>query len=205
MKLEEILLSREEIKIRGRDGKNGVNMIVPIHPLIIHENPGVIDKNFCKVMLERALKPYSDDLKKHVDDYSKNGNMEPFMLRVTYLVKEPSIADNGSAWKITPPGWNARSEGNTLHSLVIDKGKLVPSGKMTTIIDTEQVNFKTEKFREYMTDQTMHRSSGYIGIHGYAFVSQNISTMPQAIMLRAWAVEYHNALLSQIKKGVYSE
>lgn len=205
MKLEEILLSREEIIIKKVDGKNGVGLVVPIHPLIINENPGVVDQNFCKVTLERSLKPYFEDLKKYVDDFSKNGNAGAILLRTTYLVREPIVVDDGSNWKISPPGWKAKTEGNVLHALTIDKGKLVPSGKMTTVIDTEHVNFKIKKLREYMVDPTMHKNKGYRGIHGYAFVSQNVSTMPQALMLRAWAVEYHNTLLSQIKSGVYSE
>ncbi|MFH1210591.1 MAG: hypothetical protein V1645_01620 [archaeon] len=200
MRLEDMLIRREEVKIDPSKKKN-IEFVIPIHPQIINDGLGFTDKKFCKEALKRALKPYFEDMKKYVGEFTRNGKPESLLLRSTYLVRDPEITEREGIWVVTPPGWRATTEGNILYTLVINEGKLVPESK-STIIGSNQVGFTREKFREYMADSQMHSSNGYIGINGYAMVPKNIKTVPQALLLRAWAVEYMNTHLKQIK-GLY--
>lgn len=202
VRLENILLKREEIRILG-DNKN-LELLVPIHPEIINDGVGITDKSLCKKALERALKPYFEDLKEHVKELARKGNPKALLTRVSYLVKEPNLVDYGNGWRITPPGWKASTEGNMLYTLVLDKAEMMPS-KMSILIDSSKVAFPKQKFREYMTDHNFHSTKEQTAINGYAFTSKRITTMPQALLLRAWTVEYANMHLNQVKKLLYTE
>jgi hypothetical protein len=196
MRLENILLKRDEIII-DRSDSNKIDLIVPIHPLIINDGLGITDKKFCKTALERALKPYYDDLKKYVAELTKKGLGEG-LLKSIYLVREPTILERGKYLEIVPPGWKAGVEGNSIYTLQLNNGKLKPN-KMTMIIGSDKVKFQKEKFREYMADQSMQRTKDYTGINGYAFTAEDITSIPQALMLRDWAVEYMNMYLNKLK------
>ncbi len=196
MKLDEVLLRREEIII---DTKNrNIELLIPIHPDIINDGVGITDKNLCKKALEKALKPYFEDMKKYVEQLSNEKNAESLLMRISYIAKEPNVVEENGIWKVTPPGWKARTEGNLLYTLVLDKAKMIPSS-ISTIIDNKKVNFTRNKFREYMIDNNMHNMKGYTAINGYAFTSKGRLTIPQALLLRAWAVEYANMHLIKIR------
>ncbi|MEM4244955.1 MAG: hypothetical protein QW404_01300 [Candidatus Nanoarchaeia archaeon] len=196
MRLDDVILRRDEIIICTKKG--GIELLIPIHPDIINDGVGITDKNLCKKALENALRPYFEDLKKYVDKLNREKNPQSLLMRISYLTKEPKVIEEGDAWKINPPGWKARAEGNMIYTLVLDKAKMVPSS-MSTMIDNTKIGFTKTKFREYMVDNNMHNMKGYMAINGYAFSSQGIKTMPQALLLRAWTVEYLNMHLNQIK------
>ena len=182
MKLEELLLRKEEVSIVNERG-----VVVPIHPAPL--NAFRVDPDIAHNVFPQAAEEWYDELQAYartVDDEEKG------WLKEQYLNKPLQIRKEYGRQIVDPPGfWTddvITRENGFASSLMIDRDAGSSLYLENSILDIFVVlgNLKLseEKLREF--------SSGYV------YAPHNVDYYPGALFLRNWALLYENEVLKQM-------
>jgi len=206
MKLEQILLKKEELPIRTIEGtlSNPV-FTVPIHPKLL--SPDVkIDSILASKVFPKAAKEWYVDLNKAVknaNDADRTWIKGDFLKKKAYAKKVYAKIYSGN-YILTGTGWQddvLTNENGFATSLSISRNSggtlyLDPNQKFE-FVHKLYVNFSPEKFREYRCENFNPDKDCSQGTWTYVYSKLNIDYYPNALFLRNWAILYLNEALKQ--------
>lgn len=203
MKKEDLLLKKEEINILfPKDCGYGCLLMVPVYPGLLEEDVE-LDPELGHRVFPKAAKAWYDELKGYEADDSSTRALIKDMLK-----KKLSYKRRGNCWSINPPGyWNdiklLTDERGFARSFSVETNI---AGSITLLTAHDEydetflypgyVNFSHEKFKAYAcmdVEDTKH------GVLGYAYTPHNTDSVPGALLLRAWSIEYLNEAIRQIR------
>ena len=170
MELEKLFLTEKELPILYKTAFQ-----IPVHPKLLDKtlkiNPLLASKAFFQLQKSKNIK---DVLESGVT-FMPNGLVESF-----YINNEEDInfMENGLVS-------NLSINRNAGGSLYFNKEKLNCKSYAKTFI-----NFSEEKLEEFLIDNEKKNIFVYSG--------KNIDTLPKALFLRNWAIEYMNEVFKQV-------
>ncbi|MFH0868915.1 MAG: hypothetical protein V1839_01680 [archaeon] len=201
MKLDDLLLKKEELPIRTIEGtlSNPV-FTVPIHPKLL--SPDVkIDSIIASKVFSRAAKEWYTDLNNAI----KNANdADRTWIKDVFLKKKAYAKLYGGNYILTGTGWQddvLTNENGFATSLSISRNSggtlyLDPNSKFE-FVHKLYVRFSPEKFREYRCENFNPDKDCSQGTWTYVYSKHNIDYYPGALFLRNWAILYLNEAMKQ--------
>jgi len=208
MKLEELLLKREEIPIGGYNREfSSPACIVPIHHSLRDHIPDNIkyDRELAYSVMNETIDWYVEDLKEYYEQLVDLATKQ--WVEKAFLDRLPEKRDDWGESSPLGGGWIVYmvlsqnflySLGLTVHChLYADTGSFVSDD-----INSTYARFTKEKFIEFSKDGDVRedvrdfgRDRKYYFCRAYAWHQHNVDIIPEAIMLRDWAILYENLLL----------
>ena len=190
MKLEDLLIKREEIPIF-----NDRCFIVPIHPKLLEPSTN-LNPDIASNLFPEAAQQWYGDLQEYYRTLEAGQNKQ--WIQEVFL-KQPQIGERyGRQYLVNLLGWEelvqtdnrgfatclsvSRNAGGSLY---------LPSSEGPDWFGPRHVRFSQEKMKEYTTEQYKD-----IGI-GRCYNHHNIDYYPGALFLRNWAILYLNAALTE--------
>ncbi len=208
MELEDLLLKREEVPIGLPFGpiiKEFDNQwcMIPIHHSLKDSLPDDLkyDMSLALGVMNDAIDWYEEDLRRYHKGLADEG-VKGWVERI-FLNDLPVKRD---VWK-----WPMGLGRGMRVDMVVSQDFLYSLGLTTdchiyadtgafdgTGMDNGKVNLSKEKFVEYSIDGDVRDWDGFYCCDMYAWQQHNVDTIPQAIMLRDWAILYENVLLRKM-------
>ena len=196
MKLEELLLQKEELPIL-----HGTSFVVPIYPALLREDIQ-LDSTLANRVFPQAAQEYHQDLAAYIETM-QDGQDKKWYKEV--FLKDPTVqTDEHRRQSILGGMWEDlafTTDTGFAHALSINRnvgGTLFFNGEdrdcTRTYIYPPIVNFTPEKFAAYAVEKL----SGTRGVTANAYAHHNIDNYPGALFLRNWAILYLNAALKEL-------
>jgi hypothetical protein len=205
MKLDELLLTKEEIEIFSKTG-----FFVPIHPRLLNDSEN-IDTTLANKVFPQAVREWYQDLKQSLE--SIKDIEERNWIKEGFLKEEPHIEvtcpnSQYKVQRVMPLNWEdnvSTMKNGFARSLIISRhsgGALYLSPeKEPMYIGTRFVKFSSEKFSEYSCQKSLLRET-VNGCYAHVYLQHNVDHYPSALFLKNWAIFYLNEALKQISKPV---
>jgi len=210
MQLEDLLLTRDEIPIGGpilptRPEFSHPGFVVPIHHSLRDAIPDDLkhDKGLAYSVLNDAIDWYTEDLTRYYKSLGNDNSTQEWIKRA-FMDSLPEKQDEWNQFRSNlGGGWTVYmvlsqgflySLGLTVHCHIYsDTGSFHHNS-----VNSFEAKMTKEKFIEYSIDGDVRDLDGNYFSDMYAWHTHNVDTIPEAIMLRNWAILYENKLLEQM-------
>lgn len=207
MKLEELLLTKEEIPVVYHPGGHPI-FYVPIHPALLR--PDVqIDPEIPKMVFSQVAKEWYDELKAFTKDL-KDDNPDKEWFQRVFLKKRPKIKKEFERQRIFPIYWEDYVDFDDngfarVLSISRDAGGSLFFNKseMPGIIMAPYVNFSPEKFSSYRLGEPFPDEPNAALAHVYGH--HNVDYYPGALFLRNWALLTLNESMKFLGDKLFEE
>jgi len=207
MELADLLLRREEVRIGipfGPKVKEFENcwFVVPIHHSLRDGLPDDLkhDGGLALGALNGAIDWYQEDFKRYYDGLA--GEKKKWVERV-FMNDLPEKRDVWKCGMEMCRGWmiDVAMSQRFLYSFGLNTECNIYAETEPVMLSSVELNFSREKFAEYSIDGDVYCGDGLVPFYScdmYAWHQHNVDTVPEAIMLRDWAILYENVLLRRM-------
>ncbi|MEK6938712.1 MAG: hypothetical protein AABX04_06730 [Nanoarchaeota archaeon] len=193
MKLEELLLKKEELPILGEASR----FVVPIHPALLQVK---LDPDLCHRVFPQVAQEWYIELSAYAETVEDPEIKKWY--REYFLAQEPIIEMRTGRQTIKHLWWqdlhqireNGFAEGL---GITRDQGMLLLNEE-PQYVPRGLVNFVPDKFAAYTTEK-MQRVQG---MRAFIYERQNITTYPAALFMRNWAMMYLNEVMKSVESQI---